>query len=149
MKSSVRLSSLLAEGCSSASGVQSCPKGPLQNGEGWISMVYSATLLFHPLFSCKKKKKKGGERRAMLYISARNVLSYQHKLGKALTVFQDKCREHGHKAFSVEHTHTHTRTWEKFSADHITARRARKCTNNPSLWAGMRGRLNYTRESKK
>ena len=67
-------------------------------------MVYSATLLFHPLFSCKKKKK-GEERRAMLYISARNVLSYQHKLGKALTVFQDKCRAHGHKAFSVE-THT-------------------------------------------
>lgn len=58
----------------------------------------------------QKKKKKGGERRAMLYISARNVLSYQHKLGKALTVFQDKCREHAHKAFSVEHTHTHTRT---------------------------------------
>lgn len=104
MKSSVRLSSLLAKGSGSASGVQSCPKGPLQNGKGWISMVYSATLLFHPLFSWKKKKKKGGERHAMLYISAWNVLSYQHKLGKALTVFQDKCREHGRNAFSVEHT---------------------------------------------
>ncbi len=56
MKSSVRLSSLFAKDSSSASGVQSCPKGPLQNGQGWISIVYSATPLFHPLFSWKKRR---------------------------------------------------------------------------------------------
>lgn len=56
MKSSVRLSSLLAKDSSSASGVQSCPKRPLQNGEGWISMVYSDTPLFHPFILTKKQE---------------------------------------------------------------------------------------------
>lgn len=76
-----------------------------KDGSQWSIQLLSSFILYS---AAKKKKKKGGERRAMLYISARNVLSYQHKLGKALTVFQDKCREHGHKAFSVEHTHTHS-----------------------------------------
>lgn len=74
----------------------------------WERMDLNGLFSYSPLSSSiqleKKKKKKGGERHAMLYISAWNVLSYQHKLGKALTVFQDKCREHGRNAFSVEHT---------------------------------------------
>lgn len=95
MKSSVRLSSLLAKNHRAASGVQSCPKRPEQNEEGWISMVYSLILFFHLPFNWEKKKKKWRGRVQCRIFQRRNVLSYRHNLGKALTAIQDKCRDCG------------------------------------------------------
>lgn len=43
----------------------------------------------------------------MFYIWERNVLSYQHKLVRALTVFEDKFWDRDHNAFSVD-THEHS-----------------------------------------
>lgn len=59
-------------------------------------------LHFHPPFS-----QQTGECHAMLYIWAKNVLSYKHKLGKALTVFQDKHGDHSPSTFSAV-THEHS-----------------------------------------
>lgn len=107
MKSSVRLSSPLAKSCSSASGVQSCPKGPLQNGEGWISMVYSNQSPLSSSIQLKKKVESSKQCRIFQkecsFISAQIRKSTHSVLRHVETVVT------AHLGWTLTHTQTVTR----------------------------------------
>lgn len=108
MKSSVRLSRPHAKSCSSASGVQSCPKGPLQNGEGWISMVYSNQSPLSSSIQLEKKKWRAASnvvylRQECSFISAQIRKSTHSVLRHVETVVT------AHLGWTLTHTQTLTR----------------------------------------